>query len=158
MSHSTLTDKLKVYGLLLVGVGFLTAGIFNIRDRISWNDPSDGIAWIERDEGVVVLTVTGEQPLPDVQPGDTLLRINQHEVLNMGDYTDVLFLLNPGETAHYFLKDRSTGDVKEVRLTIQPKPVLAMKDFFRIIVAFVYLCVGVLILVKYWRRRRGGAA
>ncbi len=153
MSHSTLADKLKVYGLLLVGLGFLTAGIFNIRDRISWNDPSDGIAWIERDEGVVVLTVTGEQPLPDVQPGDTLLRINQHEILNMGDYTDVLFLLNPGETAHYFLKDRSTGDVKEIRLTIQPKPVLAMKDFFRIIVAFVYLCVGVLILVKYWRSR-----
>ncbi len=129
MSQSTLTDKLKVYGLLLVGLAFLVAGIFNIRDRISWNDPSDGISWIERDEGVVVFAVTGEKPLPDVHPGDTLLRVNQHEILNMGDYTDALFLLSPGETAHYFLKDWASGDVKEIRLTIQPKPVLAMKDF-----------------------------
>lgn len=143
-------EKRKVYLLVLLGVIFLVIGLFNLKDRINWNDPYDGISWIEQDQGVVVGRVTGETVPKDVQPGDVLLKINQHEIFNMGDYTDVLFMLSPGETAHYTFKDVNTGDIKTVKITIYPRPILTITDAFRVVVALVYLVVGLVILIRYW--------
>jgi two-component system NtrC family sensor kinase len=153
MNQTQLVSRIRVYGLFVLGMVFLAVGVLNLVDRLHWNDPYDGISWIERDEGVVADRILGEQNQPDIKPGDILLRINQHDIFNMGDYTDVLFMLSPGETARYYLKDRATGDLKSVDMTIQARPVLTVKDFFRMVVAFVYLSIGFLILVKYWRSR-----
>lgn len=153
MKQTLLSSRIKVYGLFALGMAFLCAGVFNLLDRLHWNDPYDGISWIERDEGVVADRILGEALPTEIRPGDILLRINQHDIFNMGDYTDVLFMLSPGEKARYYLKDRATGDLKSADMVIQARPVLTIKDFFRVVVAFVYLSIGFLILVKYWRSR-----
>lgn len=145
--------KLKIYLLVLLGIFFLTIGVMNLRDRIRWNDPSDGIVWMERDEGVIVYRLDPESHAADIQTGDILLRINQHEILNMGEYTEVLYMLHPGETARYMLKDRASGDVKTTTLTISQKPILSIKDFFRVVVAIIYLFIGMVVLLRHWQAR-----
>ncbi len=153
MDKSSSQGKTNVLFLVILGALFLTLGLLNLRDRVRWNDPFDGIVWIERDQGVMVDHLSEEGATPDIHPGDILLRINQHEILNIGEYTDVLYLLRPGDTAHYVLKDRGTGDVKTVPVTIQQKPIMSIKDFYRLVVAFVYLVIGALILLRHWRVR-----
>lgn len=152
MMKRNTTDRLFVFLLLLSGI-FITIGILNLRDRIRWNDPFDGMTFLETDQGVVVDGVTSTSLLGQVQPGDLLLRINQHEILNKGDYTELLFLFTPGDTVRYHFKDRLSGDVKEIPVVIQQKPVISIDHFFRSVVAFVYLTIGLLVLFRYRHAR-----
>jgi len=148
-------DWIKIAALLAVGLAFFGLGIVNLRDRISWNDPHDGISWVETDEGVLVYRVLDDGLDREVRPGDLLLRINEHAILNLRDYTDLLFLLGSGERVFYFFRDSASGDLKRVSVTIQTRPILTVKDLFRVVVAFVYIAIGILILVKYWRNQGG---
>ena len=149
------SDWIKIAALLALGLAVLGLGVINLRDRISWNDPHDGISWVEGDDGVSVYRVLDDGLARDVKPGDLLLRINQHDILNLRDYTDLLFMFGSGERVFYFFKDAATGDLKRVSLTIQTRPILTVKDLFRVVVACVYLAIGLLILIKYWHNKGG---
>lgn len=146
-------DKFTMYLLLALGAAFMAVGVLNLVDRLHWNDPTDGITWVEQDQGVVVYQIFGESVPSLIGRGDILLKINQHEILNIGHYTEALYLLSPGEKAVYTLKSSTSGDIRQVPVPITAQAVLSIKDFFRILVAFVYLFTGFVILIRYWHAK-----
>ena len=70
MAIAQKTGKKVIFLLLGLGVVFLAIGILNLRDRISWNDPSDGIFWTEKDQKMAVFRITGDS-VPDEIRGIT---------------------------------------------------------------------------------------
>jgi len=146
-----LPEKFRIYLLLLLGGLFLVIGILNLKDRISWNDPSDGISWVEQDGRLTASRVTGEDVAAKIGEGDVLLRINGREIRDKEMYLERLFMFDPGTSATYELQDYQTGEMKTVDVRIQASPILTITDFFKLLVGSVYLLVGFLILIRYGR-------
>jgi len=153
MAIAQKTGKKVIFLLLGLGAAFLAIGILNLRDRISWNDPSDGIFWTEKDQQMAVIRITGDSVPDEIREGDYLVRINNRNIHSKEEYIERLFLFNPGDVAEYQLMDYATGDLKTVKILIFARPILTITDFFKVLVAIVYFIVGLLILIQYWKAR-----
>src|SRR5262249_28242781 len=69
-----LTGKTKLLGVLVLTVGLVVLGAFNLRDRLSVPGiPDDGVEWVESPDGVVAKSVSPNSPLLyKVRPGDVI--------------------------------------------------------------------------------------
>lgn len=68
------TGKTKLLGVLVLTVGLVVLGAFNLRDRLSAAGiPDDGVEWVETPEGIVAKSISPNSPLLyKVRPGDEL--------------------------------------------------------------------------------------
>ncbi len=149
------SPKGTIYLLAALGLFLLGIGLLNLVDRIRWSDPTDLIIWDEQDKDMVVKSVAKESGLERVQPGDRLIAVNRREIKDRNEYLNILFELRPGDTAVYRFWSPRTDEIKNENITIAGKPILDIKDFFQIILAFLYLFIGAVVLIRSWRNRGG---
>lgn len=155
MFHKQISGKFAVYSLVALGVLFLGLGLLNLVDRLRWNDPYDGITWEEREEGVVVAAVDPSVTPPAVRAGDLLIRVGTREVLSQEDYIKARFSMVPGQTVEYEFQGPEDHSRKVVQVQVSGQSVLTIKDAFRILLAFVYLFIGSVVLIRFWRTPGG---
>ncbi|MBP7867943.1 MAG: PAS domain S-box protein [Acidobacteria bacterium] len=149
------SPKGTIYVMAALGILLLGIGLLNLADRIRWSDPTDLITWDEQEKNMVVKSVDKESGLASIAPGDRLLAINRREIKDRNEYLNLLFELRPGETAVYRFWCKKTDEIKNETVVIAGRPILNIKDFFQILLAFLYLFIGTIVFVRSWRNRGG---
>ncbi len=147
-------EKIIFYFLIILALFFLFSAILNIKDRVSWKEPTDGIIWGESEKGVVVKDIVGENVPAGIKVGDILYKINEHDILDLQDYYDTFFLYSPDEEVTYTIKDFESNSIKNFKIKLGEKPVLKKTDFYRLILALIYFLSGFFILLRH-REARG---
>jgi len=68
-------------------------GVFNLRDRAAWTDPTDGIFWIETSRSLKADRVITDRygRHAGIRPGDILIAINGQRVSNLGQHAKILY-------------------------------------------------------------------
>jgi PAS domain S-box-containing protein len=72
----------KILLIVFVAVVFLVLGGWNIYKKVSWKDPTDGVIWEKKPEGLTATKVVESSPadLNGIRKGDILVKINDISV------------------------------------------------------------------------------
>jgi two-component system NtrC family sensor kinase len=144
----------KAVATVLLTILMVSIGVLNLRDRAAWSDPSDGIFWEESEAGLRAAAVTPEGPgaLAGIRPGDILLFLDGRAVGNLGEYSSDLYRSGPNGSIQYGLI--SGSQTREVTLQLASKPLMEARDWLRILLAFLYLSIGLYVILRGSRLSR----
>jgi two-component system, NtrC family, sensor kinase len=145
---NTFPVSARVLIAVLITSLLVTIGIVNLHDRALWVDATDGIYWTEMSKGLQAREVTPDGPgeKAGIFPGDILESINRQEVQNRGQYSSLLYDLGANATATYELIRGSQHYGLKVELA--SKPLLTRKDALRTLLAFIYLSIGLFVIIR----------
>lgn len=132
----------------------VTVGVLNLRDRIHWTSPTDGVFWSESGGVLIAEAVEAGGPgsIAGLEEGERLLAINGIEVTNLGVYADALFASEPGEPLAYTVEGRQ--GMRHLILVPESKSSLTARDGLRTLLAFLYLGIGVAVAFRGGRLPR----
>ena len=135
--------------LLLIGIGMR-----NLRDRVAWIDPWDGVFWVEGGQGLRAQEVAEGGPGAEagVQPGELLLAINGREVANLGLYFGAIDSLGVNAIATYRIAGPS--GTREIAVTLAGKGMISARDVPRTLLAFLHLGIGLFVVLRGSRQPR----
>ncbi len=139
---------------VLLTILMVTIGILNLRDRARWTDPTDGVFWVESKAGLEALEILPESPGSEagIREGDILVSLDGRRIANLGEYFTDLDRIGVHGSAFYGLI--SGSQVREVSLQLAPKALLGPNDGLRIIIAFLYLGIGLVVIIRGGRLSR----
>ena len=144
----------KVIATVLLTILMVSVGILNLRDRASWSDPSDGVFWEESEAGLRAVEVAPDGPgaQAGIRPGDILMSLDRRPVVNLGEYS--AYLYNTGQNGSILYGLMSGPNAREVALQLAPKPLMDTRDGLRILLAFLYLGIGLYVILRGQRLSR----
>ena len=92
-------EKIKIYLAILPVFILLVLGGLNIYKKITWKEPSDGVFWDERPEGLAVVNVEVNSPayLHGIKKGDILYSINNAPTKSKIDVSKILWAAGRSE-------------------------------------------------------------
>ncbi len=138
----------KIVTIVLITMLAVTIGILNLRDRASFAEPTDGVFWDQAGEGLVASWVVPGGPADSagVKVGDRIVTINGISIRNLGEHTGLLDSLGINASANYTLS--SNGAQKEIVLQLAARLLLGTRDVLRTILAFLYLGIGLFVVLR----------
>jgi two-component system NtrC family sensor kinase len=138
----------RVVVVTLFSCLFALIGLLNLHERIAWIDPTDGVYWIETEGGLKagVIEPGGPGERAGISLGDRLVAFNGHAIADLGQYSDLMYKLKPGESVTYYLADTSGSRSLSIRLG--SKPLFTAKDGLKTLLAFLYLGIGIFVLLR----------
>ncbi|MBZ5494888.1 MAG: PAS domain S-box protein [Acidobacteriia bacterium] len=138
----------KTVAMTLLTLVVVTVGILNLRDRASWIDATDGAFWVESESGLRAAEVAPDGPAAaaGIKQGDLLISLNGKAVANLGEYSDELYRVGPHGSLLYGLL--SGSDTREVGLQLAGRSFLQPKDGLRTTLAFLYLGIGIFVMIR----------
>jgi two-component system, NtrC family, sensor kinase len=136
---------------LLSGV-LIAIGILNLRDRAILTDATDGVFWKETKGKLIADEVEpgGPGSLVGIVSGDRLVSVNGHPVTNLGQYSDLTYPIKPGMPVTYELE--TNRGARTAILRFGAKVLLTARDGLRTLLAFLYLGIGIFVLLRGDRR------
>jgi PAS domain S-box-containing protein len=139
---------IKIVATALLSISLVLIGVFNLRDRAAWVEPTDGIFWIESEGSLKASSIEpgGPAEKSGIQPGERLISINQQPILDLGQYYSLLDSLKPGTSLHYALEGK-TG-IREAILHLETRSLLTGRAYIRALLAFLYLGIGIFVLIR----------
>jgi two-component system NtrC family sensor kinase len=138
----------------LLSILLVVVGLLNLHDRIAWTEVSDGIFWTESEGTLTASFVNPEGPGSQygIHSGDRLLAINDQTLLNLGEYADLMSQLKPGSSATYEISGPS--GTRRVHLQLGSQTAFTAKDGIKTLLAFLYLGIGIFVLLRGDRSSR----
>jgi two-component system, NtrC family, sensor kinase len=132
----------------ILSIILVIIGLLNLRERIAWTEASDGVFWTESEGALVATAVRSEGAGKQygIQLGDRLNSIGDQAISNLGQYADLMSHMKPGSSAIYRIYGPSGSRSIEIRLGSQTS--FTAKDGIKTILAFLYLGIGVFVLVR----------
>jgi PAS domain S-box-containing protein len=151
---NTFPVPFKTVAITLLTIFMVTIGILNLRDRASWKDPTDGVFWVESESGLKAAEVApgGPGATAGIRPGDVLYSLDGSPIVNLGQYSDSLYRTGPDGSLVYGLMSGSR--MHEVTLQLAPEASLKPQDALRIVLAFLYLGIGIFVISRGGRLSR----
>ncbi len=144
----------RVVAAALLTAFLVTIGILNLRDRASFAEPSDGVFWEESARGLRASEVLPEGPgaRAGIRSGDLLLSINGTAIQNLGQYSDILDRLGINAAGVYLVATGS--EQRDLSLQLTAHVVFTSRDALRTVLAFLYLGIGVFVVLRNGQMRR----
>ncbi len=132
---------------LLIGV-LVLIGVLNLRDRVLWQNPTDGVYWVESEGSLNAAEIDPHSPgnLAGIALGDRLYSLNGRVISNLGQYFDEIYQLGPGASVTYNLVSE-TG-TRRVALQLGSEVLFTSRDFVCTLLAFLHLGIGLFVLVR----------
>lgn len=138
--------------VLVVGLTCLLVviGLMNLKDRVTWKAPEDGVNWTDGPDGLQATAVEAGGPgdRAGIKVGDVLVRIDENPISGLKDHIITLYNLGAGSQATYVIKEASTGRTTSRQLNIESQSAFSPTDLCRVLVAFSYLFIGLYILLR----------
>ena len=150
-------NRFKTVLVLVLSGLSIYVGLLNLRDRMKWKTPSDGVRWTETAEWVEMKSVQAgvQGKVNTLSKGDRLLNINGITIRNLDDHTEVLELLAqtlPTTTpATYLMEKAGSGVRTSYSVPILMKSQVDSTDILLTVVAFTYLGIGLFIFLRNWK-------
>jgi hypothetical protein len=145
----------KTILLLILAPIAIYVGVLNLADRVDWKQPVDGLKLVQEAAGVQVKRVTSEQVPVGIRPGDVLVDINGLSIRNLDDYVEVVEVLahaeSFGTTADYTFKRAGNQQEATYPIEVSLQSQFTYKDYPLVLVAFIFLGIGVFIFLRNWR-------
>jgi two-component system, NtrC family, sensor kinase len=148
-----LSVRLRIASVVIITLIATVLGIWNLSDRVRWNDPTDGFVWRLSGDGLRAILVS-EKNLPHsplIHVGDIVLEINKQPIRSEGDYFRLLYEIGVGGQAQYLIARAGDGAQVSVPVVIGAEAIITPTDFFRAFIAFTYLIIGVILGMRHWR-------
>ncbi len=141
-----------VLGLLTIAA--VIFGILNFQQRLLFDVPDDGVAWLDGTQGVQALYVAPNSPAEHagLKVGDRLLQINGQPVRRAVDVGQKLWTAGIWSQVRYQLERGGSRFQAPLIVAPAPKPV-SIENYLRIVGLF-YLFIGVFIFVRRWNAAR----
>ncbi|HEY6290757.1 MAG TPA: ATP-binding protein [Terriglobia bacterium] len=134
----------------VLSLGLVVCGYLSIRQQITYHLPSDGIAWVDSNDGVQAWLVTpgGAGEVVGVRPGDVLRSVNGIRVANAAEVSRMVFEAGIGRRLGYHLDRR--GQPVDITVTIAREHNPYSSRGYLDAVGLIYLFVGAFILFRRW--------
>lgn len=86
--------KKKTLLIVFIATTFLVLGGWNIYNKVSWKEPTDGVIWEKRPEGLTAIQVIENSPadLNGIRKGDILVKINGVDIQSKIDVAKNLWI------------------------------------------------------------------
>jgi len=118
---------------IVIAIGLLTiflviVGSMNLKSRIAWSDPTDGIDWEVSNQELKALEVTEGGPgwSAGVRTGDVLVSIDNQAIRGLEEYFGILYARGANADVSYSVR---TGNlIHQVLLRLGEKKLLSPKD------------------------------
>jgi two-component system NtrC family sensor kinase len=156
--HSALMNAFPVpfrfIAIALLSILLIAVGLLNLRERMIWTDPTDGVSWTEVEGSLQADSVDPGSPgsRTGIQQGNRLLSINGQSINTIGQFSDTVYRIKPGSDITYILSD--DHGPRTVTLQLGSKILLTARDSLSALLAFLYLGIGVFVLLRGGRLPR----
>jgi two-component system NtrC family sensor kinase len=145
----------KILLVILLTCLLVVIGIFNLRDRASWVDPTDGVRWADTGHGLLAEEVYpgGPGDAAGIRVGALLVGINGEGVPDERTYWDLLYDTGPNGSVSYLISSEGSSPLT-IRIDLSGKPLVTAKDGLLTLLAFLYLGIGLFAVLRGWRQAR----
>jgi PAS domain S-box-containing protein len=143
------TLSLALFSVVLVGFGIL-----NYQQRAQYQNPDDGVSWIESPQGVTAWIVVrgGPADRAGIREGDLLKAINGQPVTMPSEAVQEIYRLGAWSLAAYSLT--RNGEPFETSLVLDAQATGGSVRNYLALVGLLYLLIGTFILLRRWTARK----
>jgi two-component system, NtrC family, sensor kinase len=116
---------LRIGFQLALVVALACLATLNIYSKATWSESEDGVLWVSNGTDVIASAVAPDSPgaRAGIQPGDTVLRIDQRLIASPADVTTSLHGSRSGSTLNYILvRQQSPGDPQMITVAVADIP------------------------------------
>jgi len=153
--ETSLFNRLQATLLAVVTVGLVLLAVLNFRQEGRFQQPNDGVWWVESNGGLEAVKVNPDSPgkFAGIQTGDLLTAVNDIPVARVADLERAIYRTGGVYTkANYQItRDRVPLDTPVV---VIPEP--TDRSWYQGLrfIALVYLAIGLYILFRRWTAPR----
>jgi len=154
--EANLFNRLQATLLALATVGLVLLAVLNLRQERQFQQPDDGIWWIEAPSGAGLLA---EKVTPDspgqrygIKTNDLLTAVNDAPVHHISDLERELYRTGVWDKAHYSIT-RGGIELDTPVVVIPEPPDRSLQQALRFI-GIIYLAIGVYVLFRRWTAPR----
>ncbi len=154
--ETNLFNRLQATLLALATVGLVLLAVLNLRQERQFQQPDDGIWWIEAPSGAGLLA---EKVTPDspgqrygIKTNDLLTAVNDAPVHHISDLERELYRTGVWDKAHYSIT-RDGIELDTPVVVIPEPPDRSLQQALRFI-GLIYLAIGVYVLFRRWTAPR----
>jgi len=139
----------KIYLAILPILGLLLLGGINIYKKITWKEPTDGVTWKERAQGLVAVKVEVDSPayLAGIKKGDILYSINNNPVENIIDIAKNLWVAESSDQKVIY-EIIHEGDQIFPPLNYLSKKGTNIIYFFLALIGLTTLIIGLIVFIN----------
>lgn len=143
------TLSLALLSLVLVGFGF-----FNYQQRSLYQNPDNGVSWVETPQGVIAQIVNrgGPADRAGIREGDLLRAINGQVITTEKEEAQQIYQLGVWALANYSLT--RNGEPFDTSLVLTPQGNTGSPRNYLALVGLLYLLIGTFILFRRWTARK----
>ncbi len=152
--ETNLLNRLQATLLALVTVGMVVLAVMNFRQESQFQQPFDGVWWMEGRGGLVAERVLPDSPgqRAGIQPNDLLTAVNDDPTTHLADLDRELYRTEVYGKANYAItRDNIPLDTPVV--VIPEPPDRSVQEALRLI-GLIYLAIGVYVLFRRWTAPR----
>ncbi|HXW14761.1 MAG TPA: ATP-binding protein [Terriglobia bacterium] len=143
------TLSLALLSLVLVGFGIL-----NYQQRSQYQNPDDGVSWIDSSQGVTAWIVVrgGPADRAGIREGDQLKAINGQPITAAVEAVQQIYKLGVWSLANYSLA--RNGEPFDTSLVFDAQGIDGSVRNYLAMVGLLYLLIGTFILFRRWTARK----
>ena len=153
--ETSLFNRLQATLLALTTVGLVLLAVLNFRQESQFQQPDDGVWWVEAPGGVLKAErVPPGSPgqMQGIQPGDLLTAVNDVPVSRLSDLDRELYRTGPWGKANYSIT--RDGIELDAPVGVIPEPPdRSVQQALRVI-GLIYLAIGIYVLFRRWTAPR----
>jgi two-component system, NtrC family, sensor kinase len=138
----------RFVAIAILSCVLIIVGLLNVRDRASWIEVSDGVSWIQSGDTLKAKAVDpgGPGDRSGICIGDRLLSVDNLAISNLLQYYDLIDHSKPGSSVICRLSGPAGFRTATIQLAFHVA--FAAKDGIKTLLAFLYLGIGVFILIR----------
>lgn len=139
----------KVYLVLLPTIALLVLGGINIYKKATWTEPTDGVVWEKRTEGLTAVQVKTDSPayLAGIKKGDILYKINDNPVQTKIDVAKNLWIAE-GSNQKVIYEIIHEGDQIFPSLNYISKIGTNLIYFFLVLIGLTTIVLGLIVFLN----------
>ncbi|MDE3062209.1 MAG: GAF domain-containing protein [Acidobacteriota bacterium] len=152
--ETNLLNRVQATLLALLTVGVVVLAVMNFRQESTFQQPFDGVWWVEGQGGLIAQKVLPESPgqRAGIQPSDLLTAVNDDPTTHLADLDRELYRTEVYGKANYTItRDNIPLDTPVV--VIPEPPDRSVQQALRLI-GLIYLAIGVYVLFRRWTAPR----
>ena len=148
--------RLTTFSLALLSLVLVGFGILNYQQRSLYQNPDDGVSWIDSPQGVTAWIVTrgGPADRAGIHEGDQLRAIDGQPITTEAEAVKQIYQLGVWSLAAYSLS--RNGEPFDTSLVLDAQATAGSVRHYLALVGLLYLLIGTFILFRRWTARKSG--
>ena len=152
--ETSLFNRLQATLLALATVGLVMLAVLNFRQESHFQQPDDGVWWVEANGGLQANKVIPDGPgqLAGIHKGDLLTAVNEVPVARVSDFERELYRTGAYGKAEYSIT--RDGVALDTPVVVYPEATDRSSYLGLRFIGLIYLAIGIYVLFRRWTAPR----